>query len=194
MNNVLPREFYLREAIEVAGDLLGKKLVTNIGNKITSGLIVETEAYAEWERGCHAFRGKTKRSATLFEEGGVAYVYLCYGVYKLFNVVTNVKGKGDGVLIRALQPLDGWEVMMKRSHSKNKITSGPGKLSLAMGIELKHNEISLQGNKIWIEEAAPIDAKDIQTTKRIGLGSAGDDAELLWRFIIKENEWVSGAR
>lgn len=193
MNNVLPREFYLREAVEVAGHLLGKKLVTNIDNQITSGIIVETEAYAQWERGCHAFRGKTKRSATLFEEGGMAYIYLCYGVYNLFNVVANVKGKGDGVLIRALQPLEGLEVMMKRSHSKKKITSGPGKLTLAMGIELKHNEISLQGNKIWIEEAAPIEAKDIQTTKRIGLGSAGDDAELLWRFSIKENEWVSMA-
>ena len=191
MNNILSREFYLREAVDAAKDLLGKKLVTCFSNKITSGIIVETEAYSQWERGCHAFRGMTKRNATLFEEGGIAYVYLCYGVYNLFNVVTHVKGKGEGVLIRALQPLDGLEAMKARSQSEKKITSGPGKLTIAMGIELKHNEMSLQGNKIWIEEAPSIDPKNIQTSERIGLGSAGEDAHLPWRFSIKENKWVS---
>lgn len=160
-----------------------------------SGIIVETEAYSYKERGCHAFKGMTPRNKVMFEEGGVTYVYLCYGIHHLFNVVTNQKDKADAVLIRALEPLVGQSVMQERMKTKslNKITSGPGKLTKALGIDRNHNGLFLQNHEIWIEEGSSrVLAKNILASPRIGIDYAGEDAKLPWRFMLKGSEWVSG--
>src|SRR6267142_6275747 len=135
---ILDESFYLRgNVVKVARELLGKTLFTNIRGEVTSGLIVETEAYSQQERGCHAFNGMTARNKVMFKAGGIAYVYLCYGVHHLFNIVTNVDGVADAVLIRAIEPLTGEEYMLRRTKagSSNRISSGPGKLAKAMGID-----------------------------------------------------------
>jgi len=192
----LPNSFYqLQNVTTIAKELIGKVLVTNVNNKLTSGIIVETEAYSYKERGCHAFKGMTPRNKVMFEEGGVTYVYLCYGIHHLFNVVTNQKDKADAVLIRALEPLVGQSVMQERMKTKslNKITSGPGKLTKALGIDRNHNGLFLQNHEIWIEEGSSrVLAKSILASPRIGIDYAGEDAKLPWRFTLKGSEWVSG--
>ena len=191
----LSLSFYQRQEVAtIARELLGKVLVHKNNGKISTGRIVETEAYANWERGCHAFKGKTERNRAMFEKGGISYVYLCYGIHHLFNVVTNKKGSADAVLIRALQPLEGEGLMMKRLGTKSikRITSGPGKLTKAMGIDKAFNGESLIGKKIWIEDRDfNVPLPDIHISKRIGIDYAGEDALLPWRFSIRDNEWVS---
>lgn len=193
----LPNSFYQRQNVTaIAKELIGKVLVTNVNKTLTSGIIVETEAYSYKERGCHAYKGLTPRNKVMFEEGGVAYVYLCYGIHHLFNVVTNQKDKADAVLIRALEPLAGQSVMQERmnANSLNKITSGPGKLTKALGIDRRHNGLFLRNDEIWIEEGtSPIRAKNILASPRIGIDYAGEDAKLPWRFTLKGSEWVSRA-
>jgi len=179
------QSFFLhRNVTTVAKLLLGKILVTKIGHEITAGMIVETEAYSHKEKGSHAFKGMTKRNEVMFENGGVAYVYLCYGVHEMFNIVTNEQSKADAVLIRALEPLEG--------NSPKRITSGPGKLAKAMAINRKLNGKKLDGNIIWIEDRG-IKFKTLEIAKgpRIGIDYAGEDALLPWRFTIRGNEWVS---
>jgi DNA-3-methyladenine glycosylase len=191
----LPASFYQQnDVVLVARSLLGKKLVTCIEGKLTSGLIVETEAYSYRERGCHAFNNKmTARNKVMFESGGIAYVYLCYGVHHLFNVVTNQTGKADAVLIRALQPVQGQETMLARmnTNSVKRITSGPGKLTKAMGIDRKMNGLSLYLDNLWIEESLFVSKSEIVATTRIGIDYAGEDARLPWRFYLKDNGWIS---
>jgi DNA-3-methyladenine glycosylase len=192
----LPESFYLGpDVVNVAKNLLGKFLVTDLGDGLTSGMIVETEAYSWRERGCHAFKGKqTNRNAAMFQSGGVSYVYLCYGMYELFNVVTNEAGTAEAVLIRALQPVDGQEIMLNRYQTKSikRITSGPGKLTKALGITRKLNLANLSGDEIWIEDRG-IEIKPSQRVAsiRIGLNFDGPDVDLPWRFTVKGNEWVS---
>jgi len=191
----LTESFYIRRNVTtIARQLLGKFLVTKINNEVTSGIIVETEAYSDRERGSHAFKGMTKRNEVMFERGGKAYVYLCYGVHEMFNVVTNDESKADAILIRALEPFDGIETMLERvnKNSPTKITSGPGKLAKAMGIDRKLNGEKLTMNKIWIEDKGiKIKPSDIVSSLRIGIDYAGEDALLPWRFTIRENKWVS---
>jgi DNA-3-methyladenine glycosylase len=191
----LTESFYQRQnVVLVARDLIGKVLVTNVNQMLTSGLIVETEAYSYRERGCHAYRGSTARNKVMFERGGVAYVYLCYGIHQMVNVVTNKKDHAEAVLIRALQPLDGWNIMMKRMNTSTikKITSGPGKLTKAMGIDQRYNGMNLIGDEIWIEDRGlNIPRFRIMASPRIGIDYAGEDAKLPWRFTLKENEWIS---
>lgn len=191
----LPISFYQRQnVVTIARDLLGKVLCTQFNGNLTSGIIVETEAYSFVERGCHAYRGMTERNKVMFELGGVSYVYLCYGIHHLFNVVTNREGKADAVLIRALAPKDGIEIMMERMNVKSpkRITNGPGKLTKALGINRSHNGKELFDQELWIEEVSKkISSKNIIESKRIGIDYAGDDANLLWRFSVKENEWIS---
>jgi DNA-3-methyladenine glycosylase len=191
----LTESFYLRQnVVLIAKDLIGKVLVTNVNQMLTSGLIVETEAYSYRERGCHAYRGSTARNKVMFERGGVAYVYLCYGIHQMVNVVTNKKDQAEAVLIRALQPLDGWNIMMKRMNTSTikKITSGPGKLTKAMGIDQRHNSMNLIGDEIWIEDRGLNTPRSrIMASPRIGIDYAGEDAKLPWRFTLKENEWIS---
>lgn len=193
--NPLPASFYHQnDVVRIARGLLGKKLVTRIDGNLTSGQIVETEAYSYRERGCHAFNNKmTERNKVMFQNGGIAYVYLCYGIHHLFNVVTNCAGKADAVLIRAMQPLQGEETMLARmkTNSLKRITAGPGKLTKALGIDRKWNGISLDTPDLWIEESVQIRKRDIVTTMRIGIDYAGEDAKLPWRFYLKDNVWVS---
>ena len=191
----LPKAFYLRKnVVLIAKELLGKSLLTCINGQITGGLIVETEAYSYRERGCHAYMGKmTTRNRVMFEEGGVAYVYLCYGIHNLFNVVVNGKDKPEAVLVRALQPIKGEDVMKRRMRASSikRITSGPGKLTKALGIDGSCNGNDLSSSELWIEDGVTIRKKEIVSAPRIGIDYAGEDAKLPWRFFIKDNEWAS---
>lgn len=193
----LCREFYEhRSVIQVARRLLGKGLFTRVDGVVTGGVIVETEAYSWKERGCHAYgKRRTARNAVMFGEGGRAYVYLCYGIHYLFNVVTNVPGTPEAVLIRAVEPLQGVEEMELRRGERVKnrhLTSGPGKLTRALGIDRAMNGKNLLENEVWIEDIGNNIARNlIVAGPRIGIDYAGEDALLPWRFFIKGNSWVS---
>jgi DNA-3-methyladenine glycosylase len=194
---VLNESFYQRsDVVKIARELLGKVLFTKVDGVITGGVIVETEAYSWKERGCHAFGAKkTNRNAIMFEKGGFAYVYLCYGMYNLFNVVTNREGIADAVLVRALEPLEGIaEMTLRRGSIRDQIhlTSGPGKLTKAMGIDRKLNGKSLLDDEVWLEDRGfRVLPGSIAASPRIGIDYAGEDALLPWRFTIKGNKWLS---
>jgi DNA-3-methyladenine glycosylase len=194
----LNEDFYQRtDVVEIARELLGKILYTRVDGVITGGIIVETEAYSWKERGCHAYGArKTARNAIMFEKGGFAYVYLCYGIHFLFNVVTNGKNTPEAVLIRALEPVAGADQMrLRRSFLKNDLhlTSGPGKLTKALGIGRSFNGKFLLDDEIWIEDSGTkVAPRNIEASERIGIEYAGDDARLPWRFSIGGNAWVSG--
>jgi DNA-3-methyladenine glycosylase len=193
----LSRDFYQRKnVVKIARELLGKGLFTSKDGVIAGGMIVETEAYSWKEKGCHAYNNrKTQRNAIMFGEGGFSYVYLCYGMHCLFNVVTNEEGIADAVLIRALEPLTGVGDMTLRrgnSFSQNHLTSGPGKLSKALGIDRTMNGKSLLDSEVWIADLGnKIAPGNIVAGPRIGIDYAGEDAMLPWRFLVKNNPWVS---
>lgn len=193
----LPESFYERtNVVKIARELLGKVLFTRISGVLTSGMIVETEAYSWKERGCHAYGGKlTARNKIMFDRGGHVYVYLCYGMHNLFNVVTNRAGKADAVLIRALEPIEGLkEMQRRRGNLKNPfhLTSGPGKLTKAMGIDRTFNGKFLLNRDVWIEDVGQVvKSTSIEASKRIGIDYAGEDALLPWRFTVKGSKWVS---
>ena len=193
----LSEDFYQRtDVVKIARDLLGKVLFTRIDGVVTGGIIVETEAYSWKERGCHAYGArKTPRNAIMFGEGGSAYVYLCYGIHYLFNVVTNRAETPEAVLVRALEPLQGVEEMKNRRnmlHYNFHLTSGPGKLTKALGIGRSFNGKSLLDDEIWIEDpGTKLASSHIVASERIGIDYAGEDALLPWRFSIKGNSWVS---
>lgn len=193
----LSEDFYQRaNVVKIARDLLGKVLFTRIDGVVTGGIIVETEAYSWKERGCHAYGArKTPRNAIMFREGGFAYVYLCYGIHHLFNVVTNRAETPEAVLVRALEPLQGIEEMKNRRnmlHNNFHLTSGPGKLTKALGIGRSFNGKSLMDDEIWIEDpGTKLASSRIVASERIGIDYAGEDALLPWRFSVKGNSWVS---
>ncbi len=194
----IPHAFYRREDVEnIARELLNTVLYTRIDGKLCAGRIVETEAYAGVsDRASHAFGGRrTRRTEIMYLPGGHAYVYLIYGIHHLFNVVTNVADVPHAVLIRAVQPLEGLEIMaVRRRQPRNpyKLTGGPGLLSQALGITTRDSGIDLTGERIWLEEAVePLPEQDIARGPRIGVEYAGADALLHRRFWIRENPWVS---
>lgn len=192
----LSRKFYQEKDVTIiARQLLGKRLVTQLNGVRTSGIIVETEAYAGViDRASHAWNNRrTQRTEIMFGPGGTAYVYLCYGIHYLFNVVTNVANTPHAVLIRALEPVDGIAEMRLRYSPKTSatLTAGPGSLSKAMGINAALNGESLTGDKIWIEAGAPIPDERVVVSTRVGVQYAGADALLPYRFSIKDNKWVS---
>lgn len=195
----LSLEFYQRDdVVQISKELLGKVLCTHIGGELTSGIITETEAYCgRGDKACHANNGtRTKRTEIMYQPGGSAYVYLCYGIHHLFNVVTNKNGLADAILIRAIEPVDGIDVMLsRRGFEKNepKLTAGPGRLTQALDITTNnHDGTDLRGNDIWIEARnITIPDDQITATKRIGVDYAGEDAKLPWRFIVSESKWVS---
>ena len=192
----LKQSFYQGNSVtQIARQLLGKGLFTKINGKTTAGLIVETEAYSWKERGCHAYRSRmTARNEVMFGPGGIAYVYLCYGIHNLFNVVTNVGGKADAVLIRALEPIEGIPEMMHRTGVSKpaRITSGPGKLTLALGIERKHNGTLLTSDKLWLADLdMTVKKSHIVASPRIGIDYAGEDAKLPWRYTIADSPWIT---
>ena len=193
----LPREFYARQnVLTVARELLGKLLVVpaNNGSRV-SGMIVETEAYRGPEdRASHAYGGRrTKRTETMYQLGGTVYVYFVYGMYYQFNVVTNIRDTPHAVLVRALQPVEGIENMRDRrqTHSDRNLTSGPGKLCIAMGIDRKLDREDLLGERVWIEEGEKIPRTRIATGPRVGIDYAEEWAEKPWRFWLKDNPFVS---
>jgi DNA-3-methyladenine glycosylase len=193
--------FYNRaDVVKIAKELIGKVLVTQFGEVITSGHIVETEAYAgAIDRASHAYGNRrTNRTEVMFQSGGLAYVYLCYGIHHLFNVVTNLKDVPHAILIRALDPLQGINTMLQRTGKKKvdyTLTKGPGNVSKALGITTGHTGLSLLGDEIYIaDDGFAVAKKDIIATPRIGVDYAGEDAKLPYRFILKDNPYVSGKK
>ena len=188
----LNKDFYLRtDVVQISKDLLGKYLFTKIDNKITAGIITETEAYAGiTDKASHAYNNRrTARTEIMFAKGGISYVYLCYGIHHLFNVVTNVEDVPHAVLIRAVKPIEGIEAILKRRNSTeihSRISGGPGTVSQALGIKTLHTGLDLTGTKIWIEDKGiKVNEKDIFKGTRIGVDYAGEDAKLPYRFIVK---------
>jgi len=187
----LPISFYTRDnVVQIAKELLGKYLCTNFNGILTTGIITETEAYKGIvDRASHSFNNRfTQRTQVMYLEGGVAYVYLCYGIHSLFNVVTNIAGIPDAVLIRAIKPEDGLSEMLKRT-SKTKISAnfgmGPGNVCKILGIHYSHTGLNLSENKIWLEDrGVKILDSEINISTRIGVHYAGEDAKLPYRFSI----------
>ena len=196
----LPADFYQREdVLAISQDLLGKVLCTQFDGNLTSGIIVETEAYAGvTDQASHAYGGRrTKRTETMYAKGGSAYVYLCYGIHHLFNIVTNKENIPHAVLIRAIQPRDGIEIMLQRRNKKkidHTLTSGPGSLTRALGITVKNSGTFLVDNLIWLEDQnINYTNQDILATPRVGVQYAGKDAQNPWRFQVENSPWVSPA-
>jgi len=193
-------DFYQRsDVVKIAKELLGKILVTKWNNIETSGRIVEVEAYnGVVDKASHAAGGRrTNRNEVMYGEGGMSYVYLCYGIHHLFNVVTNRPETPHAILIRALEPIRGIDVMLERTGKKkldNTLTKGPGNVSKALGISFKvHSGLSLLSKELFIaEDYFKLSKKDIIASPRIGVDYAGEDALLPYRFFIKGNPFVSG--
>ncbi len=195
--NKLPRDFYTRtDVLEVARDLLGKKLVVpgRSGTRV-AGIIVETEAYRGPEdRASHAYDGRrTRRTETMYAKGGTAYVYFVYGMYNQFNVVTNVAEVPHAILVRAVEPSEGLDLMRRRRPGRREyeLTSGPGRLCLAMGIDRKLDQADLLGDQIWIEEGVSISPRQIARGPRIGIDYAEKWITKPWRFWVRDNPFVS---
>jgi DNA-3-methyladenine glycosylase len=191
----LKSSFYLRnDVVQISKDLLGKFLFTNVNNNLTAGIITETEAYIGiTDRASHSFGNRrTNRTEIMYAKGGTSYVYICYGIHHLFNVVTNEKDIPDAVLIRAIHPVIGIDIM---KHRRNKtlvdkaFSNGPGTAATALGIDITLNGINLIDDKIWIEDQGIIiPEKDITIGPRVGVESAGKDALLPYRFQVLNKE------
>ncbi len=198
----LKRSFFERSKVtHIARELVGKLLVTHIDGESVTGRIVETEAYAATgDKACHAHLGRfTERTKTMYKPGGTAYIYLCYGIHHLFNVVTNVEGTPEAVLIRAVEPISGLETMMERRGLEKKarnLTAGPGVMSQAMGITTSLNETDLTRTKsvIRMYDDGFDMVSGIETGPRVGIDYAGEDALLPWRFSLKGSKWKSPAK
>ena len=197
--NKLTIDFYNRkEVLLIAAELLGKIIVTCVDGNVTSGRIVETEAYIGLtDKASHSWLGKrTARNEHMYAQAGTSYVYICYGIHQMFNVVTNAKDIPDAVLIRAVEPLEGGGIMLTRTGKEKPdytLTKGPGNVGKALGINKMHSGISLQGETIYIaSDGYKPDKKQIGTSKRIGVEYAEKDALLPYRFYIRGNKYVSG--
>lgn len=197
----LPLSYYRQpDVVALARDLLGKYLYSRIDGVLTGGRIVETEAYAHIDdQACHSHLGRfTKRTRIMYEAGGVAYVYLIYGRYALFNIITNVAGKADAVLIRAIEPTEGLAEMQLRrglSQPARNLTAGPGLLTQALGIRVAHYGTDLTADLIWLEDhQEPVAEADVVASPRVGIDYAGADAALPWRFRIRGSKWTSPAK
>jgi DNA-3-methyladenine glycosylase len=197
----LEPDFYNRpDVVKIAKELIGKIIVTDFNNRLTSGRIVETEAYAGiLDKASHAWGGRrTNRTEVMYAGGGTAYVYLCYGIHHLFNVVTNRQDVPHAVLVRALDPLQGIDYMLQRTGKKvadYTLTKGPGNVSKALGIFVQHTGWNLQSDDLYIaSDQFTVPEKDIIATPRIGVDYAGEDARLPYRFILKGNPYVSGKK
>ncbi len=196
------RPFYLQDSCALAEQLLGKLLVHRAKEGLTAGMIVEAEAYAGPEdKGAHSYGGRrSERTEVMFGEGGHAYVYLIYGMYHCFNVVAGPVGKPEAVLIRALEPVDGVELMLRRQEERRKklsesrtdtLCSGPGKLCVSMGITKADYGRDLCGDVLYIEDYKTIDRSRIYVSPRINIDYAEEYRDVLWRYYIKDNPSVS---
>ncbi len=195
----IPLSFYQRkDVIKIAKELLGKIVVTHLDGKVTSGRIVETEAYVAFiDRASHSYGGKrTARNEHMYSAGGTAYIYICYGMHQMLNVVTNEKEIPDAVLIRAIEPLEGIDFMLHRTgkvKADKTLTRGPGNVGKALGIYKHHSGLFLLDEQIYLcEDGTKIPEEKIGVSKRIGVESAAEDALLPYRFYVKGNRYVSG--
>ena len=194
LGKILPADFYSRETEVVSRELLGCVLECTTPGGKASGIIVETEAYiGEHDPACHAAAGRTKRTDPLYGRPGIAYVYFIYGMYWCVNAVTRAEGLPSAVLIRALEPLSGIDLMRQRrgrARSDRELTNGPGKLCVALGIGAAHNGASLQRGGLVIREGERVAERDVVVAPRIGIKKAAD-----WplRWFVRGNEFVSRA-
>jgi DNA-3-methyladenine glycosylase len=202
MNNAikgskLGKSFYKRDLLVVAKELLGKVIIKNNDKEMLSGRIVEVEAYdGNTDKAAHSYTGKTKRNKVMFNEGGYLYVYMSYGIHYCCNVVTGAKGFGTAILIRAVEPIDGIETMIKNRFARKlqrdseifNLTSGPGKVCNAFNITNEHYGTDLTKDKIFIIDSHLINSEQIKSSKRIGISKS---KELPWRFFIKNNSYLS---
>ena len=195
----LPLSFYARkDVVLIAKELIGKIIITNFEGVTTSARIVETEAYmAITDKASHSFGGRrTLRNEHMYAPAGIAYVYICYGLHQMLNIVTNERDVPDAVLIRAVEPIAGIEIMLKRTGKKKgdkTLTRGPGNVAKALGIFKHHSGSHLLGDDIYVADVATkIADENIGVSVRIGVDSAGADALLPYRFYIKGNNYVSG--
>ncbi|CAN5639119.1 DNA-3-methyladenine glycosylase [soil metagenome] len=193
----LNRKFYTRpDTLEIAQDLIGKVLVvpTNSGERV-SGIIVETEAYLGAEdKAAHSYNNRrTKRTETMFAVGGTVYIFFIYGMYFQFNIVAGEIDTPHAILVRAVQPLENIEIMRERrgKMADKNLTSGPGKLCIALDIDRRFNNADLTGNEIWLESGEKFSTENITCGKRIGIDYAEEYAEKPWRFWVKNNPFVS---
>lgn len=199
----LGEDFYDRaDVVRIARDLLGKVLVTKFDGAITAGRIVETEAYeGTVDRASHAWNGRrTKRTEVMYGLPGTAYIYLCYGIHQMFNVVTNQRDVPHAILIRALEPLEGQDIMLQRFGVKPGqrsdpyfLTKGPGNVGRALGLHTSHTGSSLQGDEVYIgDDGYTLKKEQVGESPRIGVDYAGEHAEWLYRFYVRGNRYVSG--
>lgn len=190
----LSRDFYQRSAVEVAKDLLGCSLVHESEEGITKGRIVEVEAYmGNQDPAAHSYNNRSARTEIQYGEGGFAYIYLIYGMYYCMNIVTNSIDQPEVVLLRALEPLEGIELMkLRRKTDKiRNLCSGPGKLCIAMGINKTHYGMDLCGEQLYLETPDQKDNLEIAATKRINIDYAGEAKDYLWRYTIKDSKYLS---
>jgi DNA-3-methyladenine glycosylase len=194
----LPDSYYQSsDVVAIGKDLLGKYLFTHIDGVTTGGYIVETEAYnGIIDKASHAYGNRhTPRTKTMYMKGGIAYVYLCYGIHEMFNIVTSGEGQPRAILIRAINPTEGLDVMLHRRNMltiKPNITMGPGSMAQALGISRNINAFSLQSDTIWLEDRGLVFPQEsIASVPRIGVSYAAEDALLPYRFYVKENPYVS---
>ncbi|MBC8172384.1 MAG: DNA-3-methyladenine glycosylase [Chitinophagales bacterium] len=196
----LKKEFYTRaDTVKIGKELLGKVLCSRFQNEITKGIICETEAYCgPTDRGAHSYNGRfTDRTKIMYEEGGVAYVYICYGIHHLFNIITHDKNEPHAILIRAIEPVEGFETILKRTSRKimdHTIAAGPGLVSQCLGFKKEHTGISLLSDAIWVEDAKPLPEKNIVKSARVGMNFEGEYKMIPWRFRIKDSVYTSKAK
>lgn len=200
---ILKNDFFKRDTVEVAKSLIGKKIIRNISGNFFCAKIVETEAYLGLEdRACHSYGGRiTDRNKTLYLPGGHIYVYLIYGMYDLLNIVTRDEEHPEAVLIRGVEPLENLDVISKNrfgkayedlsTYQRKNLSNGPGKLSMALGINRSLNGKVLSKDYLYIGEGEEVPEKDLVITKRIGIDYAGEDANLPLRFCLRDNPYVS---
>lgn len=198
----IQREFFKREALEVAKDLLGKNLIVETEEGTMKVRLVEVEAYTgEEDKACHTYGGRrTERTETMYKEGGHLYVYLIYGMYNMLNIVTGREGSGQAVLIRAGEPLEGLDLMAKNrfkksyeeltSYQKKNLTSGPGKLAQVLGLDRSYNGLDLLGPKIYLADDGYKDFV-IEKSKRIGIDYSEEAKDYLYRFYIRGSKYLS---
>ena len=195
--NRLPRQFYTEaDVVFVARSLIGKGLCSFRDGKFTRGIIVETEAYHGLsDKACHAYgERRTPRTEVMYGPGGFSYVYLCYGIHHLFNIVTNITGLASAVLVRAIHPVDGLKEMLRRRSMKEMavgVTAGPARLTQALGITTQDNACDLIEGDIFLDDGEKITSDHIQTSPRIGIDYAEESALLPWRFYLKNDPFIS---
>jgi DNA-3-methyladenine glycosylase len=187
LREVLPAVFYDRDPRQVAVDLLGCVLVHKMPEGIVSGVVVETEAYRPEDPACHAYNGLTMRNRTIFGRAGLAYIYMSYGVHNLLNAVCEGEGVGSAVLIRALRPVEGLEIMRERRKRSTHLCDGPGRLTQALGVKLSQDGSKLTDEPLYISWGPPPEGEIIATT-RIGISRG---TELPWRYLVEHEKSVS---